>query len=57
MVFKGTLTDETLTLFKTNTPHGGSPESTVKFCTPGGGLPYNKVKVYASIGSLKRDKV
>ena len=46
MLFLGTLTDESVTLFKTNTPRDGSPEDMVNVYALGGYLPYNKVKVY-----------
>ena len=55
MVFLGTLTGETVTFFKTNTPRGGSPEDTAKAYAPGGGLPYNTIKVYAPIGGFARE--
>ena len=57
MVFNGTLTDETVIFFMTNTPCGSSPEDTVKDYATGSGLIYNKVKVYAQIVDLPRDNV
>ena len=53
----GTMTDETVTFFKTNTPYGGSTEDIVKVYALGGVSPYNKYKVYTLIGSLPRECV
>ena len=57
MVFKGTLTDETVICFSTNTPCGSSPEDKVDCYAIGGGLIYNKVKVYDQIVDLPRNNV
>ena len=50
----GTLTYQTVNLFKTNTPWGGSPEDMIKVYALGGGSPYNKVKVYSTMNDLPR---
>ena len=51
----GTLTDENVTFFKTNTPCGVSPEVMVKVYSLDGSSPYNKVKVCLPIVSSLRD--
>ena len=44
-MFLETLSDETVALFKTNIPYGGSPEDMVKIYLLCGGLSYYKFKV------------
>ena len=50
MDYSGTIIDETVAFINTNTPHGGSPEDTVKVYTLSGSSPYNKVKDFLLMG-------
>ena len=53
--FKGTLTDETVTFFMTNTPCGFSQEETIKVYAPDGGSTCRNFNVYTRIGGIPRD--